>query len=160
MKVRSRDIMHDDGQLEEGLGNLLDLNEIMHAFGVAEWSNLGPVTSPHTSLFSLPVEIAGQRYILKERSEGLAEEDSQHRYRFQNFLRQSGIPVPPFWLTPQGEPVVSIGDDSFELQQWFDGESFNTADPRSLAWVAVSGSMLDRILQSLLTCRGPEHGWP
>ncbi len=27
--------MHDDGHLEEGPGDLLDLNEIMRAFGVS-----------------------------------------------------------------------------------------------------------------------------
>jgi Ser/Thr protein kinase RdoA (MazF antagonist) len=152
--------MHDDGQLEEGLGNLLDLNEIMHAFGVAEWSNLGPVASPHTSLFSLLVEISGQRYILKERPEGLAEEDSQHPYRFQNFLGQAGIPVPPLWLTPQGESMVSIGDDSFELQQWIDGESFGTSDPRNLEWIAAAGSMLGQIHRASFNYPGPEHRWP
>jgi Ser/Thr protein kinase RdoA (MazF antagonist) len=152
--------MHDDGQLEEGPGDLLDLNEIMQAYGVAEWRNLGPVTSSHSGLLSILVEIEGKHYILKERLEGLAEEDSQHRYRFQNFLRQSGIPVPPFWLTPQGEPVVSIGDDSFELQQWIDGESFSTADPRSLAWVTAAGSMLGQIHQASLNYPGPEHHWP
>ncbi len=72
---------------------LLDLQEIMQAFGVSEWSNLGPVASSHAELLSLLVEIQGQRYILQERQEGLAEEDSHHRYRFQSFLRESGIPI-------------------------------------------------------------------
>src|SRR5215472_18100637 len=149
-----------DRDFSKEQADLLDLNEIMHAFGVAAWSNLGPVALSHAGLVSILVEISGQRYILKERSEGLAEEDSQHRYRFQNFLRQSGIPVPPFWLTPQGEPVVSIGDDSFELQQWIDGENFSTADRHSLAWVAAAGSMLGQIHRASFNYPGPEHDWP
>ncbi len=139
--------MHDDGQLEEGPGDLLDLNEIMRAFGVAEWSNLGTVESSRTGLLNILVETAGQRYILKERPEGLAEEDSHHRYRFQDFLRQSGIPVPPLWLTPWGEPVVSIGDDAFELQQLVDGERFSTSNPHCLEWVSAAGSMLGQLHQ-------------
>src|SRR5260370_14048169 len=126
--------MHDDGQLEAWPGDVLDLHEIMSAFGVAEWSNLGTVESSRAGLLNILVETAGQRYILKERPEGLAEEDSHHRYRFQDFLRQSGIPVPPLWLTPQGEPWVSIGDYTFELQQWIDGERFSTSNPHCLEW--------------------------
>ena len=149
-----------EGEFEEGPGDLLDLNEIMRAFGVAEWSNLGTVASSHDGLLNILVETAEQRYILKERPEGLAEEDSHHRYRFQDFLSQSGIPVPPLWLTPQGEPVVSIGDDSFELQQWIDGERFSTSDPRCLEWVFAAGSMLGQIHQASRGYPGLEHHWP
>ncbi len=149
-----------EGEFEEGPGDLLDLNEIMRAFGVAEWSNLGTVASSHDGLLNILVETAEQRYILKERPEGLAEEDSHHRYRFQDFLRQSGIPVPPLWLTPQGEPVVSIGDDAFELQQWIDGERFSTSNPHCLEWVSAAGSMLGQIHQASRGYPGPEHHWP
>jgi Ser/Thr protein kinase RdoA (MazF antagonist) len=149
-----------EGETLNGHEDLLDLNEIMQAFGVAEWSNLGPVASSHAGPLNILVEIAGQRYILKERPEGLAEEDTIHRYRFQNFLRQSGIPIPPLCQTPQGEPVVSIGDDSFELQQWVDGERFSTSSPRSLEWVSAAGSMLGQIHQASLGYPGPEHHWP
>lgn len=152
--------MHDDEQLEEGREDLLDLQEIMQAFGVSEWSNLGPVASSHAELLSLLVEIQGQQYILQERQEGLAEEDSHHRYRFQRFLREAGIPVPPLWLTPQGEPVVSMGEDSFELQQWIEGERFNTADSRRLEWVAAAGSTLGKIHQTSRRYSGPQHRWP
>jgi len=149
-----------DGQFEEGPGELLDLSEIMRAFGVAEWSSLGPVASSHAGPLHILVEIAGKRYILKERMEVLAEEDTQHRYRFQDFLRQSGVPVPPLWLTPQGEPVVSIGDDSFELQQWVDGERFSTSNLHSLEWVSAAGSMLGQIHQASRGYPGPEQRWP
>jgi Ser/Thr protein kinase RdoA (MazF antagonist) len=149
-----------DREFSKEQADLLDLNEIMQAFGVAEWSNLGPIASSHAGPLNILVEIAGQRYILKERPEGLAEEDTIHRYRFQNFLRQSGIPIPPLCLTPQGEPVVSIGDDSFELQQWVDGERFSTSSPRSLEWVSAAGSMLGQIHQASLGYPGPEHHWP
>lgn len=141
-------------------GDLLDLNEIMQSFGVAEWSNLGPVESSRAGLLNILVEIAGQRYILKERPEGLAGEDSHHCYRFQNFLKQAGIPVPSLWLTPQGEPVVSVGGASFELQQWVDGERFSTSNQRSLAWVYAAGSMLGQIHQASRGYPGPEQRWP
>jgi len=152
--------MHDDGQLAEGLGDLFDLNEIMQAFGVAEWSNLGHVASSHAGPLNILVETATQRYVLKARPEGLAEEDTYHRYRFQNFLRQAGIPVPPLWLTPQGEPAVSVGGASFELQQWLDGERFSTSNPQSLEWVAAAGSMLGQIHQASRGYPGPEQRWP
>ena len=142
--------------------DLLDLNEIMQAFGVSEWNNLGPVAalSSHAEVLNLLVEIEGQRYILKERAEGLVEEDGSHRYDFQRYLRQAGIPIPRLWLTPQGEPVVTIGEDSFELQQWVDGELFSSADPRSLEWVADAGEMLGRLHQASRRYPGHQHRWP
>ena len=86
--------------------DLLDLNEVMQAFGVSERKNLGPLESPANDGLSLLVEIQGQHYVLKERVEGLIEEDSNHRYAFRRFLQQAGIPVPSLWLTPKGEPAV------------------------------------------------------
>src|SRR5437764_1102105 len=82
---------------------LLDLNEIMQAFGVSEWNSWGPVEAPQSNQLSLLVEIQGQRYILKERPEGLVKENTGHRYDFRRFLQRAGIPIPPLWLTPQGE---------------------------------------------------------
>jgi len=134
-----------------------DLNEIMSAFGVNEWNNLGPADSAHTGLLSLLVEIQGQRYILKERSQGLIEEDSGHRYRFQRFLQQAGIPIPALWLTAQGEPVVTMGEDHFELQQWVDGQRFTTDN---LAWVAAAGTLLGQLHQASRRYPGPQHRWP
>ncbi len=141
--------------------DLLDLNEIMQAFGVSEWINMGSVVSPQNRLFSVLVEIQGQRYLLKERQPGLAgEEDNNHQYRFQRFLHQAGIPIPPLWLNPQGEPIVTIGEDQFELQQWVDGELFSTTDQRSLEWVAAAASMLGQLHQASRSYQGPMHRWP
>ena len=53
-----------ENELEaEGNGgeDLLDLNEIMQAFGVSEWNNLGPIEAPHSIQLSLLIEIQGQR---------------------------------------------------------------------------------------------------
>jgi Ser/Thr protein kinase RdoA (MazF antagonist) len=150
-----------DHEFVEEQQALLDLNEIMQAFGVSEWTNLGPVISPQNRFFSVLVEIQGERYLLKERRPGLAvDEDSNHHYRFQRFLQQAGIPVPPLWLTPQGEPVVTIDEDQFELQQWTDGERFNTADQHSLEWVAAAASMLGQLHQASRRYPGPIHRWP
>src|SRR5437588_8194048 len=91
-----------EGQAEET--DLLDLNEVMQAFGVKEWRNLGLVEETPADNVSLRVEIEGQAYILSERSEGLIEEDGRHRYAFLHFLQQTGIPIPSLWLTPEGEP--------------------------------------------------------
>ncbi|GAC1400958.1 MAG: hypothetical protein NVSMB49_14270 [Ktedonobacteraceae bacterium] len=140
---------------------LLNLNTVMHAFGVSKWKNLGPADdSIHNSALRLLVEIDGQRYLLRERPEGLVEEDLQHRYDFQHYLQQVGIPIPPFLLTPQGEPVVTVGEEVFELQQWASGELFSTADPRSLDWVAFAGTMLGRIHRASLQYTGRIHRWP
>ncbi|HZU70726.1 MAG TPA: phosphotransferase [Ktedonobacteraceae bacterium] len=151
--------MLEDG-LEETAQDLIDLNEVMHAFGVSEWHNLGPVDAGHDGSSGLLVEIAGLRYILKEQPGGLLEEDSSHRYEFQRYLREAGIPVPFLWLTPQGEPTVTIGEDVFELRQWIDGEVYDSKNPRSLRWGAAAGEMLARIHQASHRYPGSEHRWP
>lgn len=137
--------------------DLLNLNEVMQAFGISEWKNLGPADSESLGLL---VEVQGQRYVLKERTEGPTGEDTHHRYNFWQYLQQNGIPIPSLWLTPQGEPMVMVGEDTFELQQWVGGERFSTVNPRCLDWVGCAGTMLGRI--HLLSQRypGPEHRWP
>src|SRR5579885_3746100 len=52
-------LMLEDG-LEETAQDLIDLNEVMHAFGVSEWHNLGPVDAGHDGSSGLLVEIAGR----------------------------------------------------------------------------------------------------
>lgn len=152
----------EDGRQEEqdGQDDLLDLNEVMRSFGVDEWRNLGPTELSQNGLLSLPVEIQGQRYVLKERAEGLVNEDTNHRYEFRTFLRQAGIPIPALWLTPAGEASVTVGEDCFELEEWVNGEQFSTASSSSLAWVSAAGSMLGRIHQASRRYSGKEHRWP
>jgi Ser/Thr protein kinase RdoA (MazF antagonist) len=145
---------------EQAQEDLLDLNEVMRAFGIDEWTNLGPVESTHTENLSLLVEVQGQRYVLRERPEGLLGEDTQHRYTFQRYLQQAGIPVPELRATLQGEPAAIFGEDSFELQRWVAGEYFNTADSRSLRWVEEAGTLLARIHQAGQSYSGPRHSWP
>ena len=150
--------MHDHEQERE---DLLDLNKVMHGFGIDEWKNLGPADETQTQQgLSLLVEIAGQRYLLRERPEGLVDEDLSHRYDFQHYLQHAGIPIPPLLLTPQGGPVVISGEEAFEIQQWASGELFSTADPRSLEWVAFAGTMLGRIHLASSQYTGPVHRWP
>src|SRR5579859_1882917 len=156
-RQESRGWREMEGRAEE---DLLDLNEVMQVFGVSTWQNLGPLEGGPSEQLSLLVEIEGERYVLRERSEGLIGEDLSHRYDFQNYLRRQGIPIPALRLTPQGEPAVSIGEDAFELQQWTAGEQFSTTDARSLDWVASAGSMLGRIHQISRQYDGPEHRWP
>ena len=141
-------------------GDLLDLNEVMHAFGIDEWKNLGPIETTHMGNLSLLVDVQGQRYVLRERPEGLIGEDPRHRYDFQRYLQQAGIPIPDLWVTPQGEPTVTIGEDSFELQQWASGELFSTSDKRSLNRVGFAGTMLGRIHQASQRYSGHQHRWP
>jgi Ser/Thr protein kinase RdoA (MazF antagonist) len=140
--------------------DLLDLNEVMRAFGIDEWTNLGAVESSHAENLSLLVDVQGQHYVLRERPEGLMGEDPQHRYAFQHYLRQTGIPVPALRSTLQGESVVTLGEDSFELQEWVAGEHFSTADGRSLKWVESAGTLLGRIHQASRNYRGHQHVWP
>lgn len=145
---------------EQAQEDLLDLNEVIRAFGIEQWTNLGPAESTPEASLSLLVEVEGQRYALRERPEGLIGEDLQHRYAFQGYLRQSGIPVPELRLTRQGEPAVVLGEDAFELQQWVEGEYFSTSDRRSLRWVEDAGSMLARIHQASQHYSGLRHAWP
>src|SRR5215471_3646458 len=155
--------MHEqEHELKENPKDLLDLNEIMQAFGVSEWSNLGPIEFSHSELLSLLIEIEGERYLLKEHTPGLvAEEDrGDHGYHFQRYLQQEGIPIPPLWLTPEQEPFVTLGEDQFELQRWVNGEQFSTADPRSLEWVADAASMLGKLHKASRRYTGPVHRWP
>ncbi len=151
---------HEQSSTEQEREELLDLNTVMHSFGVNEWKNLGPVDDTHTQALNLLIEIEGQRYILREQPEGLLEEDLSHRYDFQRYLQQAGIPIPPLLLTPEGKPVVTIGEDVFEVQQWASGALFSTADPRSLDWTAFAGTMLGRIHRASSQYTGPVHRWP
>ncbi len=152
----------DNQQVPEGAAqdDILDLHEIMQSFGVDVWTNLGPIASLSPEALNLLIEVAGERYILRERNEGLIEEDIHHRYALRKFLRQTGIPIPPLWLTPQGEPFVTIGDTTFELEHEADGEVFSTAHPSSLNWVSAAGQMLARIHSASRDFPGPQHKWP
>src|SRR5580700_6866794 len=145
--------------------DLLDLDEILRAFGVIEWTNLGPIGSPSQHVgngLQVLIEIEGQRYILKEHPEGFATEESdQHHYAFRQFLQRAGIPIPSLLLTPQGKSVVTMGEeDKFELEQVLDGVTFSTADRHSLAWVSAAGAMLARIHHASLQYPGPIYRWP
>lgn len=156
----NEDMAHVEDGEQEAQQDLLDLNEVMRSFGVHEWRNLGSADPLQNDVLSLLVEIQGQRYLLKERQEGLANEDTNHRYAFRRFLQQSGIPIPSLWQTPAGEPAIAVGEDFFELEEWVDGEQFSTASPRSLAWVSAAGTMLGRIHQASRHYPGKEHHWP
>lgn len=145
---------------EQEQENLLDLNEVMRAFGIDEWTNLREIETSHTENLSLLVDVQGQRYVLRERPEGLMGEDPHHRYAFQHYLRQAGIPMPDLRRTLQGEPAVTFGEDSFELQQWIAGEHFSTADRRNLKWVESAGTMLGHIHQASRRYSGHQHSWP
>ena len=153
-------------ELEENVSaeaqeELLDLNEVMDAFGVHEWQNLGPLDDASSAhQLSLLVDIQGQRYMLRERAEGMLGEDVAHRYDFQRYLKGKGIPLPDLKLTAQGEPVVMHGEDAFELQRLPDGDHFSTDDERSMLWVEGAGAMLGRIHQASRTYRGHQHRWP
>jgi Ser/Thr protein kinase RdoA (MazF antagonist) len=145
---------------EQGPDDILDLNEIMHRFGVDTWENLGPDEDAPGPNLSVLVEIEGRRYVLRERPEGMLEENLAHRYDFQHYLQQAGIPLPAFHLTPQGEAAVALGEDYFELQQWSGGERFSTSGPRSLDWVENAGTMLGRIHVASQAYTGHTHRWP
>lgn len=160
-RFTDRSIAVEQYQTRDEQESLLDLNNAMQAFGVSEWSNLGTIEETATpGLFSVLVDIKGQRYILRERLEGPITEDSNHRYTFRQFLQLAGIPLPSLWLTAQGEPTAMIGDTSFEIEQEPQGELFSTTSPHSLAWVSDAGTMLARFHQVSRTYPGHQHRWP
>jgi Ser/Thr protein kinase RdoA (MazF antagonist) len=140
--------------------DLLDLHEILRAFGVETWTNLGVLENPHSEQLQVLVEIEGRRYLLKERQETLAEQANMHRYAFQLHLAGQGIPVAPFKLTPQGEPFVTLGEENFELLEWNEGEGFDSAHARERAWIAAAGEMLGRLHRAAQSYPGPEYRWP
>ena len=144
--------------------DLLDLNEVMRAFGVDAWSNLGPPEHAlNSELFQTLIEIEGRRYLLRERPEGLIEQESgqqQHHYAFRRYLADQGIPIAPLRLTPQGEAYATIGEDAFELQEWIDGEIFDSSDARERDWIAAAGEMLGRIHRASQRYPGSQYRWP
>jgi Ser/Thr protein kinase RdoA (MazF antagonist) len=148
-------VAQDDGQ-----DDVLDLHEIMRSFGVDAWTNLGTIESTSPSTMAMLLDIAGKRYILRERAEGLIEEDINHRYIFREFLRRSGIPIPPLWLTPQSEPTVNVGENAFELEKEAVGELFSSSGSHSLARISEAGNMLARIHQASKDFPGEQHKWP
>src|SRR5260370_17081731 len=86
-----------NSQMQDELKDLLDLNEVMRAFGVNEWRNLGPVEPAHGGLPSILVEIQGQRYILKERPErppGESAGNTNHCYSSQPYFPAAVPPSP------------------------------------------------------------------
>ena len=152
--------MHEHEQNEDQQ-SLLDLNEVMQAFGVEAWENQGPLEDAGTrEAFQILVEIEGQRYVLRERPERLLEQESEHHYAFQRYLSSQGIPCVPFKETAQGKPYAMLGEDAFELQPWVEGEFFATANPREQAWISAAGEMLGRIHQAALRYPGPQYRWP
>ena len=131
--------------------SLLDLNEVMRAFDVDTWSVLElPEDERSSELFQLLVESEGQRYLLRERPEGLIAQESGHHYAFQRYLRDQGIPVASLRETLQGEPYTVIGEDAFELQEWIEGERFVTADAREQQRISAAGEMRGRSHQASL----------
>lgn len=155
--VDGLDNFHEEQEPQE---DLLDLDEVMQAFGVSSWKNLGSLEATQPQSWNLLVEIDSQRYILRERPEGLIGEDLDHRYAFQRYLQQAGIPIPPLWQTPEGASAVLLGEDAFELQQWPGGEQFTSSSPLSMNWTASAGSLLGRLHQASSRYRGHEHRWP
>lgn len=140
--------------------DLFHLDTIMQAFGIPVWKNLGSQeTLPGVGL-QLLVEVDGQRYLLRERPEGMLGEDLQHRYAFQRHLYQAGIPVALCQMTPEGEPAVMVGDNAFELLPWISGERFSTTHVRSIQWVEQAGTMLGQLHASSRSYQGAKHSWP
>jgi Ser/Thr protein kinase RdoA (MazF antagonist) len=148
------DVQHGDQE------DILDLNEIIRAFGISAWTNLGQTTAFSPDELQWLVEIDGHRYILRERAEGLIEDDSSHCYAFRRYLASASIPIPPLWLTPDGKPNVAIGETVFELEHEADGERFSTTNAQSLFWVGAAGEMLARIHQASHLYPGPQYRWP
>jgi len=152
----------NEEMLEAGDGeeDLLDLNEVMRAFGVDAWQNRGPLEPSLANGLSLLVDIGGERYVLQERAEVMLEEDSSHRYMFQRYLQQEGIPIPALRMSTTGEPFVVLGEEYFELQQWAPGEQFVSSDQRNLDWIDGAATMLGRIHQASRRYTGHRHQWP
>jgi Ser/Thr protein kinase RdoA (MazF antagonist) len=152
--------MHEHEENEDQQ-SVLDLNEVLEAFGVKEWVNHGPLEEAGVGdSLQLLVEIDGQRYVLRERPEGLVQQEGNHHYAFQRYLIGQGFPCAPFRVTPGGEPYVMMGEEAFELQLWLGGELFASADPREQAWISAAGEMLGRIHQASRRYPGPQYRWP
>jgi Ser/Thr protein kinase RdoA (MazF antagonist) len=149
--------------LEQQNGGLAaeDLETIMHSFGVTTWRWEGLLPARHSA--EPPgwlVNIDGETYLLHIRPEGPDGEDRGHSYRFQRFLGLAGLPVPAVRLTPEGEPLVTLGEMQFELQRWIGGEEFLSHDRRALQWVRAAGATLGRLHQASQRFPGPVHRWP
>jgi Ser/Thr protein kinase RdoA (MazF antagonist) len=152
--------MHEHEENEDQQ-SLLDLNEVMQAFGVETWTNRGPLDDTRADgSLQLLIEIEGKRYVLRERPEGLMEQESGHHYAFQHYLLNEGIPTVRLRETTQGTFYATLGEDAFELQEWAEGELFATADTREQDWIRAAGEMLGRIHQASLRYPGPQYRWP
>lgn len=144
----------------EDQDDVLDLHVILQAFGVDDWTNLGTLQSGSPEVLNLLIENGGVRYILRERAGGLIDEDIDHRYAFREYLREAGIPIPSLHLTPKGEPSVTIGETTFELEREVGGAIFSTSSPHELTWISAAGKMLARIHQTSQSFPGLQHRWP
>lgn len=152
--------MHEN-DLHASQEDLLDLNEIMRLFGVNEWTNLGVQENPRGEELQVLVEIQGKRYLLKEYPATLGEQrERSHSYVFQRYLTSQGIPVAPFWQISRQEAFVTLGDDSFVLQEWSKGTVLTSSDARERTWIASAGEMLGRLHQASLHYPGSQYRWP
>lgn len=152
--------MHEHGQNGDQQ-SLLDLSELMRAFGVEQWTNLGVLETVHEGdALQMLVEIEGKRYVLRERPEGLSAQEGGHHYAFQRYLIAQGIPFAPWRETLSGEPYALLGEDAFELQAWNEGELFATTNARAQNWISAAGEMLGRLHQASLHYPGSQYRWP
>lgn len=140
--------------------DLLDLDEIMRAFGIETWTNLGLLNDAHHDQFQVLVEIQGKRYVLRECPETLLGEGSDHLAAFRRSLIAQGIPLAPFWLTAEGKPFAAPGEEHFELLEWNDGEPFVSSQAHELQWIASAGDMLARFHRAAQGYHGPVYRWP
>ncbi|GCE49629.1 Ser/Thr protein kinase RdoA (MazF antagonist) [Thermosporothrix hazakensis] len=147
----------DRNEIQE---EVLDPNRVMQAFGVRDWENLGPADSSTAASLGLLVEIKGERYLLRERPENPLGEDYGHRYAFQHYLRDAGIPIPPFRLAPDQQPYVMVDGETFELQGVPQGELFSSMSLRGIQWTAQAAAMLAHLHQASRRYQGPQYRWP
>jgi Ser/Thr protein kinase RdoA (MazF antagonist) len=138
--------------------DLLDLNEIMRAFGISEWQQIG-IDETARGL-SLLIEAQGQCLTLRERPEGMLGEDLSHRYQFRQYLQQAGIPIPVLRLTTLGEPALTLDEETFELEAAPVGQPFSSEDPCTLIWTEAAGHALAQLHQASQNYPELPHHWP
>lgn len=152
--------MEEQERTQNTAEDLLDVQSVMQAFGIHTWENLGPAEFSNDTSLGLLVGIEGRRYILRERPESPMGQDGGHRYAFHHYLREQGIPLPALQQTSKGAPFVTVGEDSFELQEWPEGELFSTLNPRSFQWCGSAAAMLGRLHQASSRYPGAQYRWP
>ncbi|MFI5271517.1 MAG: phosphotransferase [Ktedonobacterales bacterium] len=139
-----------------------DAAETLAMWGLApgEWRATGSVTTALEGATYPIVEIAGQRYVLRQQPPDLSEDDTRFRHALMRALAHSGLPVPALLPRPNGYTYVVTDTGIYELQAYVAGERYVSGTPDDGERIAAAAVTLGRLHQASAGFAWQPHIWP